>query len=453
MKKISVSDFTISALGSCKFRKKTETAKLLDTVGVCVIELGRLCDKKKDAVVFKTIASIVKNCSVAASADSIEEIEAVFGCIKDAVKPRIIISLPVSTVQMEYFYHMKAPKMLSYVETLCKEAAKLSCDVEFEALDATRADRELLNSIASSAKEWGVSALTLSDCEGVVLPDEFSTIVKDIVPICGCKVGVKTSNALSMGAYTAISAISAGADFVKVSAVGESNLSPNTFSDVIRAKGEALGISTDIDERIIHSTVSAVLSENGAVQETVISEGETVTLDKTSSATSVAHAVESLGYDLSAEDMSHVYEEFSKVAEKKETVGERELEAIVAAVAMQVPSAYHLVSYTISCGNLISALAHIVLECDGEQISGTGTGDGPIDAAFSAIEQTVGHHYELDDFQIHAVTKGHAAVGSTLVKLRHDGHLYAGVGVSTDIVGAGIRAYINALNKIVYEGK
>ena len=95
--------------------------------------------------------------------------------------------------------------------------------------------------------------------------------------------------------------------------------------------------------------------------------------------------------------------------------------------------------------------AHITLEKDGELVSGLCTGDGPIDASFLAVESIIGHHYELDDFQIQAVTEGKEAMGSALVRLRSGGKLYAGNGISTDIIGASIRAYLNALNKIVYE--
>ena len=91
------------------------------------------------------------------------------------------------------------------------------------------------------------------------------------------------------------------------------------------------------------------------------------------------------------------------------------------------------------------------LERDGKKLQGVSVGDGPIDAAFMAIEQVVGHHYELDDFQIQAVTEGHEAMGQALVKLRSDGKLYSGSGISTDIITASVRAYLNALNKIVYE--
>ena len=98
-------------------------------------------------------------------------------------------------------------------------------------------------------------------------------------------------------------------------------------------------------------------------------------------------------------------------------------------------------------------MSQVTLKLNGEIISGVSAGDGPIDSAFRAIEQCIGHHYELEDFQIQAVTEGKEALGSALVKLRNNGKLYSGNGTSTDIIGASIRAYINALNKIVFEEK
>ena len=132
-------------------------------------------------------------------------------------------------------------------------------------------------------------------------------------------------------------------------------------------------------------------------------------------------------------------------------MGAAELEAIVASVALQVPDSYKLVSYVINNGNIINSSAQITLERDGKSLLGIAVGDGPIDAAFVAIEQIIGHRYELDDFQIRSVTEGKEAMGNAIVKLRFDGKLYSGNGISTDIIGASIRAYINAVNKIVYE--
>ena len=158
-----------------------------------------------------------------------------------------------------------------------------------------------------------------------------------------------------------------------------------------------------------------------------------------------------LGYDLSEDDGAKVYEAFRVIAEKKEKVGAKELDAIVASAAMQVPPTYALDSYVVTSGNTISATANLKLIKQGTPIAGVSLGDGPIDAAFLAIEQITGHHYELDDFQIQSVTEGREAMGQTVVKLRSEGKVYSGRGISTDIVGASILAYINALNKIVYE--
>ena len=157
-----------------------------------------------------------------------------------------------------------------------------------------------------------------------------------------------------------------------------------------------------------------------------------------------------LGYDLSGDDLVKVFDAFRRIAEKKQ-VGARELDAIVASAALQVPATYRLVSYVINSGNTVGATAHIKLERDGQVLTGLTAGDGPIDAALMAIEQILGHHYELEDFQIQAVTEGREAMGSALVKLRSGGKLFSGQGVSTDIIGAAILAYLDSLNKIVYE--
>ena len=162
-------------------------------------------------------------------------------------------------------------------------------------------------------------------------------------------------------------------------------------------------------------------------------------------------AVRQLGYDLSDEDNALVYEAFQRVAQRKHYIGMKELDAIVASTAMQVPPTYKLKNYVINSGNVITATANILLEKNGKEVRGVGIGDGPIDASFQAIEQIIGHHYELDDFQIQTVTEGRNAMGSALVKLRSGGRVYSGNGISTDIIGASIRAYVNVLNKIVFE--
>ena len=118
---------------------------------------------------------------------------------------------------------------------------------------------------------------------------------------------------------------------------------------------------------------------------------------------------------------------------------------------MQVPAAYTLESFVINSGNIITATASLKLNYKDTVIEGISAGDGPIDAAFKAMESVTGRHFELESFLIDAITEGKEAIGRAIVKLRSDGRLYSGSGVSTDIIGASIRAYLGALNKIVYE--
>ena len=175
---------------------------------------------------------------------------------------------------------------------------------------------------------------------------------------------------------------------------------------------------------------------------------EEIKLNPTDDINTVKMIVEKMGYELSEDDNKRVYDEFVKL---KKQIGSRELDAIIASVTMQVAPTYKLKSYVVNNGNIITPTAQVELDYKGESKQGFCIGDGPIDAAFLAIEQITGHHYELDDFQIQSVTEGREAVGSAIVKLRSEGKLYSGKGISTDIIGASINAYINALNKICFE--
>ena len=185
--------------------------------------------------------------------------------------------------------------------------------------------------------------------------------------------------------------------------------------------------------------------------EITVSEKKKILLDADSTLAQVAQAAAVLGYELSDSDIGNVYKALLQVSARKGAVGAKELEALIASSAMQAPSTYHFETYTTTSSNVSSAMTQITLKCHDETICGVSAGDGPIDSAFRAIEQCIGHHYELDDYQVQSVTEGKEALGSALVKLRYNGKLYSGNGTSTDIVAASIRAYINALNKIVFE--
>ncbi len=454
MKKIFVSDVTLRAYAEQKntlsFREKLNTAQLLDQAGVNTIELPLIVNEKEDAVVCRTIAGSLKNATVAIPADSVEGIETAWACVKDAAKPCLQILLPTSTVQMEYTYHLKAPKMLEKIAALCKAASSLCPAVELVARDASRAEEGFIAACCKTAEENGATAITICDDSGIYFPEDYAALIAEVKAACSLKVYIQPSDALSMAVACAMEAIKAGADGIKT-AICNDYLSADTLADLFRAKADTLAAESDLDSTAIHN-ITAKIANGRAPEPSAQAETEAVAmLDESATLAEVAAAVSELGYDLSEEDNGKVYEEFKRVIAKKESLGSRELEAIVASAAMQVPSTFHVINYVVNSGNIITATAHVTLEKDGEQFDGVSSGDGPIDAAFHAIEQIVGHHYELDDFQVHAVTKGREAVGSSLIRLRAEGKLYSGNGVSTDIVGACIRAYVNALNKIVYE--
>ncbi len=455
MKKIIVSDVTLRAYAEAKstlsFREKLNIAQWLDTAGADTVELPALVHEKEDAVICRTIAGAMKKASVAIAVG--ENISAAWDCVKDTVSPILQIVLPTSTVQMEYTYHLKAPKMLEKIAGLCKEAAALCGNVELVARDATRAEAGFIAECAKIAAENGATAITVCDDSGIFFPEDYAPLIQEIKAAAEIKVYIQPSDALSMAAASAVAAIAAGADGIKTAAAKD-HLKADVLADIFRAKNESLSAATGLDSTAIHNIMNNILAgKEDTAEATALQETDSAALlDESCTLSEISAAVKELGYDLSDEDHGKIYEEFKRVISKKETIGARELEAIIASAAMQVPSTFHVVNYVVNSGNIITATANLTLEKDGEKLTGVSTGDGPIDAAFHAIEQIVGHHYELDDFQVQAVTKGREAVGSALIRLRANGKLYSGNGVSTDIIGACIRAYVNALNKIVYEG-
>ena len=456
MKRIEVLDSTLSVLAKEKnaelaFREKLLIAKNLQKIGVNTLELPPINSEKEDKVVYRTIAEEMTATIAIPVGLTAESIQIAFEAIKNAKSRRLQVVLPISTVQMEYIHHWKAPKLLEKMSAIISEAVKYDAEVEFVAKDATRAEEGFLEACAKTAKESGANSITICDDNGDCFPDEFATLVKKVKDACDIKVYVALSNKLKLAPAIFLACIKAGADGVKT-ATACGYLEVETVAEIIRAKGDELQAKTDIDVTLVNKTSECIQNvfQKGIEEEEKVLANKII-LDENATFKDITDEVIALGYELTSADLGKVYEEFKRVASKKGEIGERELEAIVAVTAMQVPSTYHLGTYVVNSGNIMVATANVTLEKNGEALSGVSIGDGPIDAAFHAIEQIIGRHYELDDFNVQAVTKGREAVGSAIIRLRAGGKLYSGNGVSTDIVGACIRAYINALNKIVYE--
>ena len=262
------------------------------------------------------------------------------------------------------------------------------------------------------------------------------------------------SDRINLAVASAFSAIKNGADGVKCAMVGNDVLLTGELCDAVNTCGAQIEAEIGLNNTKIHASIddmTANISHDTYVSNGEISEKKKILLDSDSTVAQVAQAAAVLGYELSDSDVGNVYKALKQVFDKKGAVGAKEFEAVIASSAMQAPSTYHFETYTTTSSNASSSMSQVTLKCDGEIICGVSNGDGPIDSAVRAIEQCIGHHYELDDFQVQSVTEGKEALGSALVRLRNNGKLYSGNGTSTDIVAASIRAYINALNKIVFE--
>ena len=460
MKKINIADITLKKLSedravSLLFREKAAIANCADAIGADVIELPAVKSLREDTIVYRTIAQNIQNAVIAIPVDfDSNNIASTWECIKDAKKPRLQIELPISTIQMEYIYHIKQAKMAEKISELIKTAKSFCDDVEFSALDATRADEDFLISAVKEAEANGATVINICDDAGDSTPDDIATLVAKVKEAVSIPVYVQVSDRINMAVASAFSAISNGADGVKCAMVGKNILLTGEISDAINACGAQINAEIKLNNTKIHSNIDDIVSsinQNVSESENVVSEKKKLLLDSDSTVSQVVQAATMLGYDLSDSDAGNVHKALKQVCDKKGAVGAKEFEALIAGNAMQAPSTYHFETYTTSSSNVSNSMSQITLKCNDEIICGVSNGDGPIDSAFRAIEQCIGHHYELDDFQVQSVTEGKEALGSALVKLRNNGKLYSGNGTSTDIVAASIRAYINALNKIVFE--
>ena len=467
MKTIKLTDCTlrlpVQGQTAPGFREKIEIIKELDRLCIDAVELNILSANKADKLLLKTAAPLLQSAALCCRCENnTDAIAACAEAMKEARRARIQLAFPTSTVQMVYLGGVKPAQLLSQISALVAEAAKVCDEVEFVAQDATRSEEDFLLAAINTAVEAGAKIVSLSDNAGMLLPAEISALVRGLrekLPALeDVTLGFACSEKMHMASACMLAAAEAGVRLFKSSITGGDLPKTGSLTDALQLRGDSLGLDCDLNCAVLAHTESKIsamlcprqssLSPAAASMQT-LSEEE-ILLHNGDDAATVAACVQRLGYELSEEDMAHVYENFCRVSRKK-ALGSRELEAIVASTALQVVPTYRLKSYMIHSGNVMNASAQIEVEKDGSLLQGISLGDGPIDAAFLAIEGIVGHHYELDDFQIQSVTEGREAMGEALVKLRWEGKLYSGRGISTDIIGASIRAYLSALNKIVYE--
>jgi len=464
MNTIKLSDVTMKQVAdgfSLSFKEKIELAKLLDKLGVSVIELEGIQNPRIDSLRIKSIAAAVTGSVVAVpvllTADSPAQ---VWAALQEAKAPRLQVCGAVSAVQMEYLCHKKPEAMLLAITQTITACKALCADVEFLADDATRADPAFLAHAIQSAISAGATTVTVCDTAGTMLPAEFARFIKQLyaaIPeLKDVNVGVSCCNALSMADACAIASVGEGVTELKAAAYPFDTASIANVAKVLSARGDSFDVATGVQTTQLSRIMERIsqICQSGKTKASALASAQTdagIYLTAHDDIAAVTNVAQQLGYDLSEDDCIKVYDAFQRIAAKKEQVSSKELDAIIASAALQVPPTYKLDTFVITSGNTISSTAHIKLTKNGQPLEGVSIGDGPIDAAFVAIESITGCHYELDDFQLQAVTEGREAMGQTVVKLRSGGKVYSGKGISTDIVAAGIHAYLSALNKIVYE--
>ena len=463
MRSIGISDQTLMtpAARAAGFRQKLEAARMLDHLGLAAVETPKLTDDEADMLLMRSLCSTVKRGALACQTGwTATEVSRAWEAVKGARHPRLVVSMPLTSAQLEYICHLKPPKALERIAELVSAARALCEDVEFVCEDVTRAELPYALQAISAAISAGAGRITLYDAAGLSLPEEISALVQKVRAAIGqqAQLAVRCGNDLDMAVSCAVAALQAGADEIKTAYIDPTALSAAAMARLLRARGSDLAFEASLDITRVDRTageLEALLTAGSGKVMPVVSRRPAAADDVVpadAADESLSQAIAALGYELSEEDIAHVKEAVEREGRGR-ALSPAELEAMILSVAQQVPPTYRLKSYLIHTGNAITPTAHVFLDKDGETLSGLCAGDGPIDAAFLAMEQIIGRHYEMDDFQIAAVTQNRESMGDALVKLRHAGKIYAGKGISADINGAAIRAYLNALNKIAYEEK
>ncbi len=469
MREIQISDETMKRACADKalaltFKEKLELAKLVNGLGVAALEIEGITRPKADALRIKSIAQVVDRCTLAVpvSIDG-SDIDEVWAALSGARSPRLQVEAATSPAQMEYLHKMKPEALTSAVEAAIRRCAELTSDVEFIVQDATRTDPAYLASLMTCAINAGATLVTVCNDAGTMLPGEFAHFIRslfeEVSALSSVKLGISSANTLFMAQSNAVAAALEGASVIKATTYPLGGASVAKVATILAEKGGEHDLTCTVDTTALRRTEAQVgrICEQGVTSPSLFAPASAdevagaISLSARDDRETVAECVASLGYDLTDEDQAAVYESFLHIASKKDSVGGRELEAIVASAALQVPQTYTLVRYAINSGTALKATAYVELAIGETTVERVGMGDGPIDAALAAIDEIIGRSFELDDWQMQSVTEGQEAMGEAVIKLMADGKVYSGRGISTDIVGSSIRAYLNAINKAVFE--
>ncbi len=473
-------------------REKLILAKQLERLGVDVIEAGFAAASIGDFESVQVIANEIKNSTVTVLARAVKgDIDRAWEAVKGAVKPRIHIFIATSPIHMEYKLKKKPDEVVKMAEEMVKYGAGLCSEIEFSAEDATRSEPEFLAEIFDRVIMAGAKIINIPDTVGYMMPNEFYDFIMEIRSkskyLDTVQISVHCHNDLGMAVANTLAAARAGATQFEctVNGIGEraGNAALEELVMALDVRRDIYGFDFNINTKEIMKTsnllssitgvhvqpnkaivgANAFAHESGIHQHGVLAKRETyeimtpesiglttnkLVLGKHSGRHAFRDKIQSMGYDLTEEELNETFEKFKSLADKKKDIFDRDIEAILTKGIDGKDARYKLNRFVINAGNTITTTASVVLNIDGEDKEGISSASGPIDAAFSAIEKCLDKDIVLEDYSLQSVTEGTDALGYATVKLRYNGEHYLGRAVSIDVIEASINAYIDAINRI-----
>ena len=479
---------------SMNLDEKIRIATVLEDMGVDVIEAGFPIASEGDFEAVNEIAKIVKDSTVCGLARATKmDIERCAEAIKPAPRQRIHTFISTSPLHMKYKLQMEPEAVFEKVKESVTMARNLTDDVEWSAEDGSRTEREFLARCVEAAIASGAGTINIPDTVGYTMPHEYSDLIEylfNTVPnIDKAIISVHCHNDLGLAVANSLAAVGAGARQVEctINGLGEraGNAAMEEIVMALRTRQDLMPYSTGIvTENITKASrlVSAITGftvqpnkaivgknafahESGIHQDGMLKHAGTyeimtpesvglnqskLVLGKHSGRHAFKEKLKGLGYDLGDNAVEDAFKRFKDLADKKKDVFDEDIMALVDDEVLRVNDRLQLVSLEILCGTKHqppkSSLEMII---DGETKACESTGDGPVDAAFNAVKELFPHGARLQLYQVHAVTQGTDAQAEVTVRLEEDGRTVNGQAADTDTMVASVKAYINALNKLL----
>ena len=496
MARITVFDTTLrdgeqSPGSSMTAPEKLRMAHELAELGVDVLEAGFAASSPEDAESVRAISKEVSGPVITALARATRgDIERAAESLEQASRSRIHVFIATSDIHLTRKLGITREQCLEQAAEAVRIARQYVEDVEFSAEDAMRSDLDFLTEVVRVAVQAGATTINIPDTVGYALPDEidhtFRSLASRIPELAECVLSAHCHDDLGLAVANSLAAIEAGARQVEctINGIGEraGNAALEEIVMALKVRRESLGHETGIHSERIYRTSrllsyltgiepqpnkaivgrNAFAHEAGIHQHGVLSDrrtyeimtpeivgapGTELVLGKHSGRHGLEARYEALGYTLTPEQLKRVTKDFKQLADRKKTVLDEDLISILHHGVMEdVPEVYRLVSLEAHCGGDVST-ARVSIEGEGKVRSGEGKGDGPIAAAFSAMESVVDYRVVLERFNIRAATPGRDALGETTIQARVDGHTFTGRAAHTDVVRASAEAYLHAINK------